>query len=66
MVWSKLRNTFLQNRSEENKNIFSKQKNYHASFLRKSNKQYYGELDEKSVSDDKLFWKTLNPSCWIK
>ena len=51
MVWSKLHNTFLQNRSEEKKSIFSKQKNYYLSFLRKSRKWYYGNLNENSVSD---------------
>ena len=30
--------------------------------LRKTKKVYYENLDERKVSDNKLFWKTLKPS----
>ena len=29
--------------------------------LRKTKKAYYENLDERRVSDDKLFWKTVKP-----
>ena len=31
------------------------------SFVRKSKKLYYSNLDEKKVTDNKTFWKTLKP-----
>ena len=30
--------------------------------LRKTRKAYYENLDERKVSDKKLFWKTVKPS----
>ena len=32
------------------------------SLLRKSKSNYYANLDEKEVSDDKLFWRVIKPS----
>ena len=31
------------------------------SLLRKSKKVYYSNLDEKKVTDNKTFWKTIKP-----
>ena len=31
-------------------------------FLRKAKEAYYENLDEKNVSDNKSFWKTVEPS----
>ena len=38
-----------------------KQKNYCVSLLRKTKKMYYSNLDEKNVTDNKRFWKTVKP-----
>ena len=61
MTRTKLRNIFLQNKSEENKIRYTKQRNFCVSLLRKTKKQYYQNLNEKSVVDNKLFWKTIKP-----
>ena len=61
MTGTKLRNIFLQNRSEENKIRYTKQRNFSVSLLRKRKKRYYENLNEKSVVDNKLFWKNLKP-----
>ena len=61
MTWTKLRNIFLQNRSEENRIRYTKQRNFCVSLLRKTKKRYYENLNEKSVVDNKLFWKTVEP-----
>ena len=58
---TKLRNIFLQNKSEENKIRYTKQRNFCVSLLRKAKKRYYENLNEKSVVDNKLFWKTVKP-----
>ena len=56
-LWSQL----LKNRTDENKIKYSKQRNYCISLLRKTRTQYYSNLDEKSVTDKKVFWKTVKP-----
>ena len=61
MTQTKLRNIFLQNKSEENKIRYTKQRNFCVSLLRKTKKRYYENLNEKSVVDNKLFWKTVKP-----
>ena len=58
---SKLHNIFLQNRSEENKMRYTKQRNFCVSLLRKTKRRYYENLNEKSVVENKLFWKNVKP-----
>ena len=45
-----------------NRKLYSKQRNYCASLLRKTKKSYYKNLGERKVSDNKLYWKTVKPS----
>ena len=61
MTRTKLRNIFLQNRSEGNRIRYTKQRNFCVSLLRKTKKRYYENLNEKFVVDNKLFWKTVKP-----
>ena len=61
MTRTKLRNISLQNKSEENKIRYTKQRNFCVSLFRKTKKQYYQNLNEKTVADNKLFWKTVKP-----
>ena len=54
----------LKNRSEVNRINFIKQRNYCVSLLRKTEKQYYANLNEKEVADNiakRRFknWKTI-------
>ena len=58
---TRLRNNFLRNRSDENKRKYSKQQNYCVSLLRKTKKSYYNNLNEKKITDNKTFWKTVKP-----
>ena len=58
---TKLRNNFLQNKSEENRKLYAKQRNFCISLLRKVKKRNYGSLYEKSVIDNKLLWKAVSP-----
>ena len=46
--------------------MYSKQRNYCVSLLRKTRKQYYGDLNEKNVLDNKKFWKTVKPLLFDK
>ena len=61
MTRSRLRNRFLQNRSEENRKLFSKQGNKCILLLWKSIKDFYANLNKKSITDNKCFWKTVKP-----
>ena len=62
MPRTKLQNFSLQNRSEENRIRYTKQINFCVSLLKKTKeKRYYKNLNEKSVVDNKLSWKTLKP-----
>ena len=58
---TRLRNNILKNRSAENKLAYNRQKNYYVSLTRKSKRDYYNNLDNRNVTDNKLFWKTVKP-----
>ena len=62
MKRSRLRNKYLNNNNEENGKLYAQQRNYCVSLLRKTKKVYYENLDERNVSDNKIFWKTVKPS----
>ena len=62
MTRSRLRNRFLKNRSEENRKLFCKQRNKCVSLLQTSKKDYFENLSEKNIIDNKRLWKTVKPS----
>ena len=49
---------FLQNKNEENRKLFCKQKNNCVLLLRKSKKDSFANLNERNITDNKRFWKT--------
>ena len=55
MAISRLRNRFLQNRSEENRKPFCKKRNKCLSLLQKSKKDYFVNINEKNITDNKHF-----------
>ena len=61
MLRTKLRNKFLKDRTTESKTNYVKQRNFCVSLLRKTKREYYGNLDEKKVCDNKTFWKVVKP-----
>ena len=61
MLRTKLRNIFLKNRTEENKNRYTKQRNLCVTLLRKSKREYFNNLNEKNVCDNKKFWRVVKP-----
>ena len=62
MKRSKLRNNYLKNKTNANRMLCKKQRSYCVSLLRKSKANDYANLDEKKVTDNKLFWKVIKPS----
>ena len=61
MKRSRLRKNFLINRTEENKILYNRQRNYCTSLLRKSERGYYENLNIRNITDNKLFWKSVKP-----
>ena len=61
MLRTLLRNKFLKNRSNENKTNYVKQRNHCVSLLRKTKREYYSNLDEKKICNNKTFWKIAKP-----
>ena len=61
MKRTKLRNKFLKDRTEENRSRYASQRNYCVSLLKKTKKEYFGNLNEKNVCDNKTFCKTVKP-----
>ena len=58
---TRLRNRFLKNRSNQNRDLFRKQRNLRLRLLRKSKKDYFSNLNEKQITNNKRFWKTVKP-----
>ena len=57
----KLRNKFLKDLTEHNKISYTKRRNWCVSLLRKEKKEYFANLNEKHVIDNKMFWQTVKP-----
>ena len=58
---ARFRNKYLRNKTDENKRNYTKQQNYCVSLVRKSEREYYSNLDVKNITDNKTFWKTVKP-----
>ena len=50
-----LRNKFLNTKSDIDRKVYNKQRNYVVSLLRKEKKDFYGNLDISKVRDNKSF-----------
>ena len=61
MVRFKLRNVFLKNKTEENRSNYSKQRDLCVTLLRKSKREYFGNLNDKNLCDNKKFWSVVKP-----
>ena len=61
MKRSKLRNKYLRERTNETKSLYNKQRNLYVSILRQNKTDYFGNLNNKIVTDNRKFWKTISP-----
>ena len=61
MKRTRLRNCYLKKCSEQNRLSYVKQRNYCISLLRKTEKDYYANLNVKDIVDNKQFWRTVKP-----
>ena len=61
MNGTRLRNVYIRKRPDENRKKYSKQRNYCVSLLRRTKRKYDSSLDDKSIIDNKKFWRTVKP-----
>ena len=62
MTRSRLRNKYLKHKMEENRLLYIQQRNKCVSLFRKTKTNCYGNLNQKDLTDNKKFWKTVKPS----
>ena len=61
MTRSRLRNKYLKDKTEENRLLYTQQRNKCVSLLRKAKINYYGNSNVNEITDNKKFWKTVKP-----
>ena len=59
MKRSRLRNKFLNIKSDTDRKAYNKQRNYVVSLLRNEKNNFYSNLDTKFVTDNRTFWKAV-------
>ena len=59
MLRSRLKNNFNKQRSDENWDNYKKQRNFCVKVLRHTKEKYFSDVNVKSISDNKKFWKTI-------
>ena len=61
MLRSKLKNNFNKQRSDGNWDNYKKQRNFCVKLLHQTKEKYFSDINVKSISDNKKFWKTIKP-----
>ena len=61
MKRSKFRNKYLRERTNEAESLYDKQRSLCVIILRKNKRDYFGNLNNKIVTDKRKFWKTIGP-----
>ena len=57
-----IKTIYLKNRSDNNKLEYNKQRNYCLPLLQKTKNKCYANLNEKALTGNKQFWRTIRPS----
>ena len=60
LLRSRLRNMFLKTKTKESKQLYYKQRNPSVTHLRKAKTNYFADLDNRILNDNRTFWK-INP-----
>ena len=58
---SKLKNIYNKKRTDVNWANYQKQWNFYVTLLRRTKKKYFQNLNVKDLSDNKKFWKIIEP-----
>ena len=58
---TRLRNKFIDSKTDADRIAYNKQRNYCASLIRKEKKSHYSNLNICDVTDNKSFWRKVKP-----
>ena len=61
MQRTRFRNKFLKNPTTENRLIYNRQRNFCLSLLRKEKREYFANVNEKDITDNRTFWRIFKP-----
>ena len=61
MKRSRLRNKFLNSKSDTDEKAYNAQRNPCVNLIRQAKKQFFSNLNIHDVTDNKTFWKTVKP-----
>ena len=61
MTRSRLKNAYLKTRNSKNWENYKKQRNFCTNLLKKTKSEYFRNLNTKELSDNKKFWKKIEP-----
>ena len=66
MTRTRLLNKYRKDNSAGNLFAYKRQRNFCVKLLRKSNKNFYNNLNVKRLTDNRRFWQTIKPNCTAK
>ena len=58
---SRLKNIYIRKRNDKNWENYKKQRNFCVDLLRKTEAEYFQNLNVKDLSDNRKLWKTIKP-----
>ena len=61
MFRTKLLDKFYKDRTDKTRLAYKRQRNLCTSLLKKTKREYYGNLNPALISDNKIFWKVVKP-----
>ena len=61
MRGNRLKNKFINFKTDVERIVYNKQRNYCVSLIRKEKKTYYSNLKISDVTDNKTFWRKVKP-----
>ena len=61
MKRSRLRNKFLNSKSDADRKAYNKQCNLGVSLIRWEKKNFFNNISTRDITDNKTFWKTVKP-----
>ena len=61
MKWSYLEKFYFKKKTPDSLKKITKQKNYCSRLYKKERKKYFEKLDPRRISDNKSFWKYIEP-----
>ena len=61
MKRSRLRNKFLNTKSDIDRKAYNKQRNLCVTLIRSEKKNFFSNINTSDITDNKTFWKTVKP-----